>query len=37
MKIKGDYLNPEGRYHIKMRAEVYQITMEKLDDFERAV
>lgn len=37
MKIKGDYLNPEGRYHIKMRSEVYKVTMEKLDDFERAV
>ncbi len=38
MKIKNDYLNPESRrYHIKMRAEVYTVTMEKLEDFERAV
>ena len=37
MKIKGDYLNAEGRYHVKIRSEVYQVTMEKLDDFERAV
>jgi len=37
MKIKGDYLSKDGRYRVNLRNEVQAVTIEKLDDFERAV